>query len=209
MKSLLNRKNFYSLAILLVSIAAIASSCATPQNSSTNTSLNTAAQNDKWVQIFKNAGYTSKPSLNNESAIELIRNLPESMQAIAGTVTNPLGIRDDILEYTLATFKDNPKALSAAIAYAQYDYWISLAYNKQSARKYYQAMGYAIWCVDYFADFQTGLKYSRNLAKLLRDIPAREKHEHFVEANYLSPGIYGFGNLSDKELAQKCEQGNY
>ena len=131
------------------------------------------------------------------------------MQVIAGTVTNPLGIRDDMLGYTLATFKDKPRALSAAIAYAQYDYWIPLTYNKQSTRKYYQAMGYAIWCVDYFADFQTGLKYSRNLAKLLRDTPAREKHEHFIEANYLSPGIYGFGNLSDKELAQKCELGNY
>ncbi len=209
MKSLLNRKNFYSLAILLVSIAAIASSCATPQNSSTNTSLNTAAQNDKWVQIFKNAGYTSKPSLNNESAIELIRNLPESMQVIAGTVTNPLGIRDDILEYTLATFKDNPKALSAAIAVAQYDYWGSFSGNRELARKFYQASIIPAWCISYFSDFKTGLAYSRTTSTLLRNTTARKQHQLFIEANYLSPGIYGFGNLSDKELAQKCEQGNY
>jgi hypothetical protein len=183
----------------------IIGSCATTPTASTTTSISTT----DWVQVFKNAGYVPPPTAKNESAIELIRELPESMQELAGTVTNPLGIRDDILEYTLTTFKDNPKALDAAISYAHDNYWTFLAENKQNAREHIQAMVFSSWCISFYSNFAKRLEYTREVSKLLRNTKLRKKNIKQVESNYLSPGIYGFGNLSDKELAQKCEQGNY
>jgi|GEM_PF-4395297 len=197
------------LLITIGAIGVITVSCAvnkSPQSASANSQ-------DKWQQqypqLFNNAGYAAVESRAYESQLTMLKNMPESWHELAGPVTNPFGIRDDILEYTLDTFKDNPKALAAAIAYAQYDYWTSYAGDKQLARGYYQKMGIVGWCITYFSSFNTRLQYSRQEADLLRNTSARAKHERDVEVNYLSPGIYGFGNLTDKQLADKCEQGNY
>lgn len=207
-----NKYKKYLSLLGLTLFTILTGSCAMTQHeqSSTNVTLSDTSTTNKWGQVFKKAGYVPSPTAKNESAIGLIRVLPESMQEIAGTVTNPLGIRDDILEYTLKTFKDNPKALSAAITYAQYCTIIYFtATDKATIRNYASNIPIIGWCITHYSNFQNSLDYSRGLNVLMRNNKNRKTRMNYVETNYLSPGIYGFGNLSDKELAQKCEQGNY
>lgn len=68
-------------------------------------------------ELFNNVGYSKLV----ESAPQIVnKNLSESELKLEGVITNPFGIRDDILEFIVANIpSNNESALRAAILSAQ------------------------------------------------------------------------------------------
>ena len=171
---------------------------------STPSQPQTASQwEQKYPEVFNNAGYSKlieSASLKNSQS-----NLSESYLALRGTVTNPFGIRDDVLDYTLNYFQGNESAIIYGIKLSQVITNLFLSNNNQSAKYYYNETFIMSWCVWHATSLPIKITYVEHIDKILRNTPERDQQFNKVE-KLLSGGIYGYGDLTDLEISKKCNE---
>ncbi len=199
--------------VSIVTVAIVSLACAS-MNNKTNELLSnqvTKQSISKWQlkapQLFNNVGFNS---LIESGVID--NNLSESMVQLQGVITNPFGIRDDILEYILAnTASHDDKLLRASIRLAQSDqqiYYgsnitneIALAYNKKGCLM--------VSCISqYMGNLNNWSNYVIGMDKLMRNTKERDKYMWYIDRKYFSWKILGSGlSVADEKIA--CEKGDF
>lgn len=139
------------------------------------TPQSTAKWKTKAPEIFNNAGYSKLVETTKTDA-----NISKSQAALIGTVTNPFGIRDDILDYILVSIPEsNIRARIAEIKLAQLeqselgvndDKMLNMIENKTMA---------AVYCAH--LPIQDSAKFVKGYDKLLRNTTARQVEQDRIE----------------------------
>ena len=131
---------------------------------------------------------------------------------LIGVITNQYGIRDDILQYILNNVPaSNKQGIEAAIHLAQNEYDIYYGSDDPEKIRYSaNMMGHIIRCMNVFFEEQDHT--SRNIAKLYRNTPAREKRMHDIEGNILGGHVYDdnvgeMANINFSDSEQYCKSG--
>lgn len=155
----------------------------------------------KWKheapRLFNNVGYADLV----ESAPRA-KDMPESWIELRGTITNPFGIRDDLLEYILANVPEsNVRDTRALIKMVQYDQEIYYTNPSESdALLIASRADLANTC------FSGDIHKLLEIDKLYRNTDARNKHMWAIDRKYFSWKVLGTGlSLADEKIA--CERG--
>ena len=196
-------KRMKIIAGVTIAVAAlVVIACANVSNSPNEPSLNQQWQH-KSPQVFSNGGYSKLIASQGKSY--QYQKESKSTEQLVGKITNPFGIRDDILTYTLDYFKGNESATIVAIKLAQSMTNLYLASNQKDARSYYDQMFVAGWCLWHVSTAQSKIEYTRTVEKYTNDTPARKEQSDKVD-RLLSGGIYGYGNRTDNDLKNTCKE---
>jgi hypothetical protein len=158
--------------------------------------------NNEIPRVLHNAGYVAELE---ESAPKLI-NLSESLDELRGSITNPFGIRDDILEYIMTNIpKDNESAIRAAIKMMQYMQSIYFDNPTQEEALSLNAK-YSL------ANHCSLVYLNRNeplaIWRVMRNTDARDKYMWDIDRKYFSWKVLGTGlTIDDEDIA--CEKGEF
>ena len=130
-----------------MTISIIAVSCAVVSN--TNKSQKTITNYIDWEskapELFNNAGYSRL--IESKNNLDNINNNKVQDQQYIGEVTNPFGIRDDVLDFIINYFPKNESAIYAAIRIEQYDRLIYEVSSEKEAIKLANKDEIPIWCL--------------------------------------------------------------
>jgi hypothetical protein len=158
--------------------------------------------NNEIPRVLHNAGYVAELE---ESAPRLL-NLSESLDELRGPITNPFGIRDDILEYIMTNIpKDNESAIRAAIKEMQYDQAVYFDNpSGEEALRLDAKSALADSCLMTYMNTDTPLAIWR----VMRNTDARDKYMWAIDRKYFSWKVLGTGlTIDDEEIA--CEKGAF
>jgi len=157
----------------------------------------------KSPQLFNNVGYGKLI----ESNIAIVnRNI--KLQEDIGKVTNPFGIRDDVLDFIIKYFPDNESAIYAAISNEQYDLLIYRSKTDKEAINYANQGAISIWCLGRAIGINNVDKYSDELERVQNNTK-NGKEMNKVITQKLGWKIFGFGHKTNQELDAICDKGNY
>ena len=193
-------------AISLIGVLAIVLACATTSNGTKeqDTQINTP---QKWQQayphVFNNVGF----SMLVESNV-MIKNSPQNQQFPIGQVTNPYGIRDDVLEFIFKTIpSNNESATYAAIRLEQNQLQIYKTENESDA-VYYANEGFLpIVCLSQALGSIGSSKYLDELDKIQRRTSDGKNMDKVIRQK-LGWKVLG-PQKPFKELESICEKGGY
>lgn len=157
---------------------------------------------DKAPQLFTNSGYsklmTSMPTNNR---------LAESVAKLEGKITNPFGVRDDILEFILKNVpNDDPRIMKASIEKAQLNQ--SIYYDDISAKDALKLANKDSLLTTCLRIYTTNYSIENGIDKLMRNTKARNAHMWEVDRKYFSWKIVGSG-LSVADENKACEKGDF
>jgi hypothetical protein len=118
-----------------------------------------------------------------------------------GPVTNSHGIRDDVNQYLLATFADDPKKRTAAIRFAQANQRILevVAEDRPVTQELVTQIAYAGLCLAQRLDKKSFLKQAREITARTFDTEAR-----FRAHDVFSKQAYGMSVATSDDL-DACE----
>jgi hypothetical protein len=181
-------------SIGIVAIAIVAIACANLNNNSIVTSVNITTQSiAKWQrkapQLFSNVGYSKLI----ESCTLLNKNMSESQAELLGIITNPFGIRDDILNYILTNIPEsNTRTRIAAIKMSYYDQQMIGVVDDKVINQLENKAGAGLYCMQ--LPMLEENKLIKGYDKLLRNTPERlneqNRIEHLLNGHIIS---YDFG----------------
>ncbi len=167
---------------------------------------------DDWKvrapQLFMNAGYSK---LIESKLSQADAKISESEQKLEGKITNPFGIRDDILDFIITNVpSSNESALRAAILSAQLSQEIYYGDITQAeAIKLVDRDALVGTCLDiYLGGFKQGYKVDMGIDKLMRNTKVRDKHMWDIDRKYFSWKVLGSGlSVADEKIA--CQKGDF
>ena len=194
-------------AVSVVCAVIVIIACATTQKdakSSENqvTQKSIAQWHTKALGLFNNVGFGKLM----ESA--MVESIPLNNNQSIGKVTNPYGIRDDVLEFIIKTIPaDNESAIYAAIRMMQYDVLIYRAKTDDEAVEYANQQAIPIHCL---VSNLGGVNTSRLVDRIdeMDNITAESKKMAEVIRKKLAWKIIGT-DKSNKELENICNNGDY
>lgn len=160
----------------------------------------------QYPHVFNNAGYSKLMSSN----IVSMSKLSESQGLLQGSITNPLGIRDDILDYIIKTVpNNNESALRAAIKLAQNDQLIYYGgLTPEQALKLADNDVLLQICLGVYLPDNNSIRLTSNMDSLLRNTKARNKHMWDIDHKYFSWKVIGSG-LNNDEENKACAEGDF
>lgn len=169
------------------------------------TSQSTAKWKIKAPQLFSNVGYSKliiESTTNN-------KNMSIKMRELQGTITNPLGIRDDILDYIINNVpQDNSLVIKAVIRIAQTDQKIYYGnITKQEALLINKKEMLAQTCLMRYLPNKWD-KIVTDLDKLLRNSKKRDKYMWDLDTKYFGWEVLGTGYTVGEEN-ELCEKGEF
>lgn len=193
-------------AIFASLIAIACAALGNDKNSAFNGVHVTPQSTTKWAkkapQLFNNVKYSK--------LIESNIHLSESQAELVGTITNPFGIRDDILEYIIANVPSEPQyALKAAITLARNEQVIY--YGKISESQALQLANensLILICLLKYLGNDKWDSLTKNTEALLRNTKARDKHMCAIDTKVFGWKIIGSG-LNGAEIEKACEKGDF
>lgn len=203
----INKKTIFIALAILACLLIACSSLIHSQSSSTNVTTTNVINKKLWQakapQLFSNIGYSK--------LVESTNNNPTgspSQNRYIGKVTNPFGIRDDVLEFILSSFPKNESAIYAAIRNEQYELLIFNAETDKEAVKYANDGGVAIWCLGNAIGDINADKFYDALNDVRLSTPEGKNIDKVVRRK-LAWKIWGFGHKSTIELDSICNKGAY
>jgi hypothetical protein len=205
--------NVKKIAIIGLAVAGIvAIGCATMGDNDTDSQANNQKKWQKQApQLFNNVGYSKLV----ESAPK-VADLPESLEELRGSITNPCGIRDDILEYIVKNIpSNNESAVRAAIKLAQYRQQIYFGNLSESDALILDSKeNLAVECLTQYLhkvsgkDILKDLDDTSQVMKIMFNTNARDKHRWDVDNKYFSWKVLGTGlTVADEKIA--CQKGEF
>jgi hypothetical protein len=165
-----------SISIVIISVVAYA--CANLNNNGANvaTHQSIAQWKTKAPQLFNNVGYSKLI----ESSTQLNKNMSESQAELIGTITNPFGIRDDILDYILANIPEsNIRSRIAAIKMVYYDQEQIGITNDKILNQIENKAAAGLYCIK--LPLLDEHQFIKGYDKLLRNTPARLNEQNRIE----------------------------
>jgi hypothetical protein len=206
----MNMKKIAIIGLAVTGIVAIG--CATMGDNDTDSQANNQKKWQKQApQLFNNVGYSKLA----ESAPK-VADLPESLEELRGTITNPFGIRDDILEYIVKNIpSNNESAVRAAIKVAQYDQMIYFGNLTESEAINIHAKNVlAFTCLSNYLDVSprkndvNSVRKAGKVEDVMFNTKSRVDHEWYVDRKYFSWKVLGTGlTVADEKIA--CERGEF
>ena len=193
--------------VIIAIIASIIIACANFKNSTSDniniTRQSTAKWKQKVPQLFNNVGYSKLI----ESYSNTKQNVPESMVHLAGRITNPFGVRDDILDYILAHTNNNESALLAGIKFAQNEQSIYFSnISQQEAIKLATNNALVGWCIVKYLGKDNSFKIIDNVDSLMRNTKERDRRMWDIDTRYFGWQVLGSG-LTGTEEDERCKNG--
>lgn len=185
--------------ILIVAIVLVLSSCSQSENKKSTSASSPAVE--KIVLPVSYAAPDTKTAPAKPAPTK---------QELMGEITNREGIRDDILQYIVKAIPpENEKAVQAAVKVAKYDqdmyYQVTSKEEAIEAAKKYSV---ALDCLGH-AYPDEGLKISKEISRLLGDTPERNKYQWDIAHKYYAWQVLGNGGLTDDQVKEKCEKGDF
>ena len=134
-----------------------------------------------------------------------------SQDDLAGIITNPLGIRDDILDYIISVApKDNLLASRAIIRIAQINQQIY--YGNVTQKEALKLMNHVflteICLSQYLQEHQEDIIINE-IDKLMRNTKSRDKHMWQIDTDVFGWQIIGAGTLTVAEIEEICKGGKF
>ena len=200
--------------VSIVTVTIVSLACASMNNKTNELSSNQVTKQSilKWQlkapQLFNNVGFNSLI----ESGV-INNNLSESMMQLQGIITNPFGIRDDILEYILAnTPRDKPLILKAIIKSAQDNQKIYYGgVSESEALSLTDNDALLTTCIAIYTGsniLRENYKLGDGVDKLMRNTDARNAHMWYIDRKYFSWKVIGSGlSVADEKIA--CKKGEF
>lgn len=203
MKNYLARNYMKKLTIIgVIAAGVVAIGCATLGDANgDDTKVNQAKWQKKTPQLFNNAGYVGLTQTSPK-----VIDLPESIEELRGPITNPFGIRDDILEYILKNIpSNNESAVRAAIKSMQYLQQIYFDNPTESEAMSLQAKyDLSDLCMMNYLNKDKPL----GIWRIMRNTKARDEYMWQVDRKYFSWKVMGTGlTTADEEIA--CQKGEF
>ena len=193
--------------IAIVAVGIICLACASMKSSAKENISHNAIDIAKWhVQaptLFNNNGY--KALLESNSNDGGINNHTHSTTYI-GEVTNPFGIRDDVLYFIINYFPKNESAIYAAIRMEQDNTMIYKSIKESDIIQY--ANSPAVWCLGNIVGAVNLSKYVENVDNLKLSTNEGKMVDNVIRKK-LGWKIFGFGHKTNQQLDTICEKGNY
>lgn len=189
--------------IAIVSIILIA--CATfgaSDNKNNTKNINSTIWKNKVPELFNNVGYSKLFESNNVN-----NKLLSGTNQDIGKVTNPFGIRDDVLEFIINYFPNNESAVYAAIRMEQTDVSIYYAETDKEAVQISNNGEVSIWCLANNVGFTKAEEYIGNKDKMSLATLEGKKIGAEVRKK-LGWKILG-NHLSKEQMNAICDRRNY
>lgn len=187
--------------VSVVAVGIVSLACASMNNQKTETNIvDTQKWQAKAPQLFSNIGYKKLI----ESRIVESSTTNRSQQALVGTITNPFGIRDDVLEYILLNIPEsNTRATIAAIKMAYYDQAeIGVTDDKQINVFANKAMA-SVYCSNISS--QEGYKFDQGYNKLLRNTKERFAEQERIESLLSGHVISADFGINSYDFKEQCD----
>ena len=204
---------YLKLLLIFAITGAIVVACAAMETKGkeSNSGPNTVPEWDqKYPKVFTNSGYQGLIESNTQ--LEALQNLPESQQELIGTITNPFGIRDDILDYILTNIPEsNIKWRAAGIALAQtYNvmYEFSTLPNEQRIIAANKNTLLSKCLLIFSNDFDTYYKFSKGMERLLNNSDKRKENINQIDQKVFGWHVIGSGMNSEDEN-KYCNNGYF
>ncbi len=151
---------------------------------------------------------TSVSKTENKPSVP--ENRPPSLEKLAGHINKEYGIREDILRYIEREIPNNEMAKKAAIKYAQRLNFIYYKATKEEAMKVIKQQWITLKCLRYALKTDKPLSITDGIDNLMNNTPERDKHIWDIDQSYFGwKAIGGFRSMSEEELKEICEAGNY
>ena len=197
------------ISLVIIVIALIFTHKAINYNDSDdNNKQHVVINESKWLGRYPQLGAIESSAISVPITVATDSKRAE----LIGVITNQYGIRDDILQYILNNVPaSNKQGIEAAIHLAQNEYDIYYGSDDPEKIRYSaNMMGHIIRCMNVFFEEQDHT--SRNIAKLYRNTPAREKRMHDIEGNILGGHVYDdnvgeMANINFSDSEQYCKSG--
>lgn len=200
---------------ILTSIIVVAIS-ATVIISTTSRSDNTRQSEEEVFpqQIERIASKNFSQKLDNKPTIQEWDHQPInpniSMEELAGPINKEYNIREDILRYIEKEIPaNNVIAKEAAIKYAQAEQFIYYKASQKEAIKTVSRQIIALKCLRYSIHTNEPKMVTRNIDKLMRNTPERDKHMWHIDETYFGWKVLGHEPITKAKLKEICETGNY
>ena len=195
-----SKKMKISIVLSCIVAVVIGVSCASTKSTSPGIDINhenTAKWKAKAPGLFANVGTLTIV----ESSVNV--NVSESQNALVGKVTNPFGIRDDILDYIIINIPEsNERARLASVKLAQYYSSMINNTNIINVNLLANSASASITCSN--LTIGDSYKFGQGLDKLLRNTPDRlseqNRIEHLLNGCIISPN---FGDKCNQLLTTK------
>lgn len=198
---------YLKLLLIFAITGAIVVACAAMETKSkeSNSGPHTVAEWDqKYPQVFANAGYSGL--IESSAQLKSLHNSPESQQELIGTITNPFGIRDDILMLTLSIPESTPQLRVAIIKYSQI---INKMYyeniNIEARLKLANQLSLSLTCARIA---EGGYYWITQVNDMMRDTAERSLHLNKMDSTVFSWHVIGSGLSINEEIA-RCKNGSY
>lgn len=156
---------------------------------------------DKWEakapNLFKSIGYNKLVESRNLDKIS------ESQKQLIGEVTNPFGIRDDILDYILTYIPESDtRSRIAAIKMAYYDQMEIGVTDDKIINNYANKALAAVYCMQ--LPMSKLDSFGKGYDKLLRNTQLKKNEQNRIE-NLLNNHVISadFGDVGNKKLKLK------
>lgn len=199
---------YLKLLLIFAITGAIVVVCSTIESKSkqSNSEPQTVAQwQQKYPAVFANAGYQSLIESNTQ--LEALQHLPESQQELIGVITNPFGIRDDILDYILINIPESDshglKALLFYTKYTQEVYYSNLSQESLIMRSNDSTLMAA--CLDEYYGVDKGIELTKGVNTLMRDTKSRNQHLDQIDQKVFGWSV--LGGLTSKKINEACFHG--
>lgn len=177
--------------------------------------MNSTHSNVEWLKKYPQLGNVEKV----ESGLLITGDIVikkdamkanESRSELEGKITNPFGIRDDILEYIIKTVPvNNESALRAAIKLNQDDQQIYYGdLTEDQAMKLVDNQALILTCLIKYLPNNADVILGRGIDSLMRNTKARDGHLWAVDRKYFSWKVIGSGlSVADEDNA--CAKGEF
>lgn len=199
------------ILILSTITLAIVVACAAMETKSkeSNSGPHTVTEWDqKYPKVFTNSGYQSLIEPNTQ--LKSLQRLPESQQELIGTITNPFGIRDDVLDYILTNIPEsNILVRKAAIKLYEIKTNIYFNSNPESAQKLAGLESLMYLCLFKELDAaKIDIKITDQIYHQFADTDKRKLYIDKIDTEYFAWKMIGSGLDSNAEN-KFCDAGQY
>lgn len=212
------------IAITLVVIAASLAYCSTSRLNNQSSTANSPSDLNapyssttidlskiNWLQRYPQL--KSIPANSQTAMIDKLRT-SESISALIGSIDNPYGVRNDILDAIMKIVPEsNTKMLQAAIKEAYYDNLSIYSKSDEDKLFYVTKSSLAMHCL-MSADFTNdhnlvkSHKINKSIDNKMRDTNARAERLHQIETTVFAWQMIGTG-LDDQTEDELCQSGEY
>ena len=189
----------------IITAAFVSLACASINNNTNELSSNQVTKQSisKWKakapELFSNvrfSGLMESSGINN--------NLSESMAQLQGVITNPFGIRDDILEYILKYTSTNDNSKLFAIQMAVYDKQMMFT-NESDINKLANKSYASFICLSKNLTIKQSLEFVRGYEKILRSTRYSNDLWENVENKLNHHVISADFGIQNQNLEQRCQ----